>query len=73
MKTDTKILVAKLEENKQFVRRRCACNVRLPSCMTAIKAYGGVEVQLHSFLTEALGFTPRLLYPRGKAPPVPTE
>lgn len=36
-----------------------------------MKAYGGVEVYLHSFLTSAFlggisGFTPRTLYPRAK-------
>jgi hypothetical protein len=42
-----------------------------------MKAYGGVDVQTHVFLTSALAVgewsasRPRPLYPQGKEPPVP--
>jgi hypothetical protein len=42
----------------------------------AMKAYGGVDVHIHIFLTSALGvvsFMPRPIYPRGKYPPYPLD
>jgi hypothetical protein len=45
-----------------------------------MKAYGGMDLQIHIFLTSALAggewsvsFTPRSLYPRGKSPRYPLD